>query len=651
MRGRRLKLSEKAKSALFDVSDAASLSSERSNSLSSELSDWKPKEKGNHDVRSLLAPVIEKPIEIKDPQNKTATRPPLVSKKKDSNQAPSYKTLPVGIISDIFKPRWAKASNPWGSSDHREGDVVLALPIDGFTSHEVPFSGKRFVEKPFASHSPYMETHVPPEDGVQLLRLSRDRLGLTPWGFTFAVHEFGGACLVTSVDSMSPASNAVVHGSTTATSLNVHDLVLSVNGSDIGGMTELGLEVELDISGPDILLAISRYRFAAREERKSNAKEEATLASFEEKLGDKKQLGWHELTLTGDDLSVPYLLSPLEGTEDVQRNTANVFAEDDDLESDVDRSDSQSGSVLVDKQPLQQRQHSAIALEATVVDSGSAIPGDTKTKPTTESDNPCPGETTCNMEQIVEASTGGDASESVDQYENDENVWSGCVCGEIHEPPIPVFWIQCDRCDAWFNVWERCIRVSEEEAAQLTKFICWSCLPPDISDEHEATMVEVNSKEIASMRDSKDIDAEGNEMMGAVSTTPRVDGRMNAQPVSAHHDAGKLSHDTQKRSLQRGPRKRRKIEDFVLKPEKKRRLIQAGDIVEVAKRTWIGINELGGVGRVLRVTTGGDGSSLYDVKYVIGTRMEFGIDAKWVEIHDVSVTAARRSLTRNSVEK
>lgn len=70
---------------------------------------------------------------------------------------------------------------------------------------------KRFVANPFEAGSPYHATHKSPArgEGYSVLSLVRDRMGLRPWGFTVRLHEFGGACLVDSVEPLSPAEAAV----------------------------------------------------------------------------------------------------------------------------------------------------------------------------------------------------------------------------------------------------------------------------------------------------------------------------------------------------------------------------------------------------------------------------------------------------------
>ena len=65
-----------------------------------------------------------------------------------------------------------------------------------------------------------------------------------------------------------------------------------------------------------------------------------------------------------------------------------------------------------------------------------------------------------------------------DDFDDDENPWLGCVCGNSHPNPIKVFWIQCELCDAWYNVAEECVGFNEESAGTIDKWCCWACNPP-----------------------------------------------------------------------------------------------------------------------------------------------------------------------------
>ena len=127
-----------------------------------------------------------------------------------------------GCRDDIPAPRgskWIPCPNPWGKVGHEEGDIVIFSPFQSESTgdllslhHQGPGGTipKRFVANPFEESSPYLETHRSPDrGGYSVLRLTRDRVGLRPWGFIVRLHEFGGACLVQDVEPLSPAEAAV----------------------------------------------------------------------------------------------------------------------------------------------------------------------------------------------------------------------------------------------------------------------------------------------------------------------------------------------------------------------------------------------------------------------------------------------------------
>ena len=109
----------------------------------------------------------------------------------------------------VTKSKWVQCKNPWGPEEILESDVVLITPNRGLGHHETLFSVSRYEFEPFAESSDYRVTHNTPEDGLHVLRLERDPFAKRSWGFTVRRHEFGGACLVESVDPLSPAETAV----------------------------------------------------------------------------------------------------------------------------------------------------------------------------------------------------------------------------------------------------------------------------------------------------------------------------------------------------------------------------------------------------------------------------------------------------------
>ena len=116
--------------------------------------------------------------------------------------------------------KWIPCPNPWGTIGHEDGNFVIISPFQSETAHDILSifhrgpngSGmpKRFVANPLKEGLPYHATHCSPaRGGYSALRLLRDMTSLRPWGFTVRLHEFGGACLVESIEPLSPAEAVV----------------------------------------------------------------------------------------------------------------------------------------------------------------------------------------------------------------------------------------------------------------------------------------------------------------------------------------------------------------------------------------------------------------------------------------------------------
>lgn len=134
---------------------------------------------------------------------------PATAKKKTKPAESTASAMNLEATTSHTKPNWVPCTNPWGPSGYVEGDVVLTSLSGGFSHHETVYGGRRFVMSPFHSQSDYLITHRTPSEGFEVLQLTRDPMAKLPWGFTYRRHEFGGACLVSSVDPLSPAASAV----------------------------------------------------------------------------------------------------------------------------------------------------------------------------------------------------------------------------------------------------------------------------------------------------------------------------------------------------------------------------------------------------------------------------------------------------------
>ena len=216
---------------------------------------------------------------------------------------------------DNTKPVWVPLNdNPWGEEGYQTGDVLLFGPQRGIGHHETQNLNdnhhRRYKVNPFGDDSTYRTTHCTPEDGLALVCLKRDPLGRMPWGFQPIRDEFGHACLVESVDRHSPASAATFVGvpvpasasasgdggsASTHGALNANDMIIAINGMPVGGMTEAGLELELETTAPRLLLAVSRYKHAEKVARKFAEMERNMLNIMDRAARDDRLMGWREV--------------------------------------------------------------------------------------------------------------------------------------------------------------------------------------------------------------------------------------------------------------------------------------------------------------------------------------------------------------------
>jgi hypothetical protein len=104
---------------------------------------------------------------------------------------------------------WEPCPDPWGQRGYTEGDIVVFSNKAGIGSVETALPSPRFEIDPLSGSCRYKKTHHMPNEGFHALLLQRDPQCTLSWGFSVHRHEFGGACLVSSVEHMSPAHAAV----------------------------------------------------------------------------------------------------------------------------------------------------------------------------------------------------------------------------------------------------------------------------------------------------------------------------------------------------------------------------------------------------------------------------------------------------------
>ena len=490
---------------------------------------------------------------------------------------------------NTLKPNWVDTTeDPWGKPGYVIGDVMLYGPPRGLFHIEILVPSKRYVIDPFALALSYRKSHMTPQEGLTNLTLRRDPFAIQPWGFQMCWHEFGHACLVQSIEPMSPAAAAVsfclislvnsIASSSDRVSLFLYsqtflgvpdsenvstaglknnDMILMVNGKSVGGMTEYAVELELDTSGPLLHLVVSRYRHADGVAREFAKAEAQMLGMLDKAAGDGRLIGWLEVGnadnvplesdceqvgISNESLATPEArsnendiksaayhgsyaadeatLTPdneeaLEA-EDKVGNADNVPLESDCEQVGTSNESSATPEARSNENGIKSAAHHGLyaadeekatltpgneeALEAedgifddisSLVRQRELILERSRRRGNEESNFSSGSESSVGSVPVDSVCNGG--ASSGEDWEKDENAWLGCVCGEIHKKSDNMFWIQCESCNSWHDVSERCVGFGLKEAKDLKDWTCRACPEPETTDPRERIIDSPNS--------------------------------------------------------------------------------------------------------------------------------------------------------------
>ena len=668
----------------------------------------------------------------------SATHPPLVTPLVTNAAANAKSVTPVSPDDGApCKTKWIRCENLWGPEGHVPGDVIVLTPSLGLGHYETVLDfSERYEVTPFSESTKYYKTHSTPEEGYHNIRLQRDSMAMRSWGLTLKRHEFGGACLVESVDPTSPAAAAVSYhcslllsflvrrlfvviltvysflccffflsacsvkvflgstpGSGPAAALRINDMIVGFNGKEVGGMTVEGLHLELETAGPNLSLTISRYKYANQVANRIARAEEKVIAAIDDALNDDCHLGWVDENVTGAsdtslsviaskaldsqlqsevplirhnpaDNAAPELQKDPSSDEPTATSLDTRTAAKNGVNSDTsEASTATQSSFMTPKQSSSQKlvrfqpdpesnEVSAAKVGLVAADSQPETPkatvecseGQPQVKPpespsranddgpvitdsqpetsqemehdSSEGQQKDNSQESCLADISVEEgyesgcerepeqrdvnseddNEGGDDDEEED---DDGNAACGCVCGTIHGGQFVVFWIQCDSCNAWYNVARKCVGFSEEEAVQQGKWCCWACSPPEDDSENEEATVRA----------------------GGGKTQPSDD--------DDDDDDGYHSESSLETKFVRKKKRQRTSEDPRPTNTDPNQVFEKGTVVDVDRE---GSHLYGGMGHVVDSYVDEDGDRCYTVKYIVEGYTEGNIPANYVVV-------------------
>ena len=278
---------------------------------------------------------------------------------------------------------------------------------------------------------------------------------------------------------------------TSSPGLRVNDMLVMVNGKVVGGMTQVGVEMEIETSGPTLLLAISRYKHANDAARKFAEMERKMLRVMDSAARDNRLLGWLEIGNADSPPSPPNRPREHRETSDLSDDFGSRV-----LETPLKKNMPQASVLSYDKPRAEEER--GISYEEPLEDTG-------ENNSTSCSSAVSQSESTLEKSYHLDPqkssySSGSEMDERrhiriedeeisprEEDWDDDENAWLGCVCGKIHkksEHPN-LFWIQCESCSSWYDVSQKCVGFGMQEAKTIENWTCWAC--PEIDPEEQSS--------------------------------------------------------------------------------------------------------------------------------------------------------------------
>lgn len=297
-------------------------------------------------------------------------------------------------------------------------------------------------------------------------------------------------------------------------------MILTINGKVVGGMTQVGVELELETCGPRLVLGVSRYRHADDVAKAFAATEHEMLAIMDNAAKDYRLIGWLEV---GNAKPPP-------------RPAAN------EKKSDQDDGDEKLGDrAESNRNETAQRDWLALAADADIIDISNDEDDDSNAGHHVMEDRKLPHErrvvaspencpfSAFGLQHAAKSTNSESEDEESKDWEDDDNAWLGCVCGEIHSGSRSnIFWIQCEACESWYDVSSKCVGFTQVEAGSIDKWTCWAC--PDSSQQKS----DADTSNVATTKDADEQDKHRKESSILISrprsTSPAGKGKRSKSP-------------------------------------------------------------------------------------------------------------------------
>lgn len=387
--------------------------------------------------------------------------------------------------------------------------------------------------------------------------------------------------------------------------LRKNDMIMAVDGKEVGGMTEESFKLALELAGSELVLVVSRYKCYSEE---SEVQERRFLSNVDKHINDQNRLHWADIGASSP--SACQNIGKLEETGHIFQKSSPESNESVNFQASPDSTTYQSNQMYIS---AANQGNNRSMLRADLYVTGEKTDSSPPKKRVEAHDSTQSIKQIQSIDEPQDSSVGHDLEEnestsvissvaptdlrsvleadeesSADEFGEDGNAWCGCVCGKEHRAKGSYFWIQCEACCSWFNVYQKCVGFGKKEAESMEEWTCWAC-----GGGGEEISQESSDQRLANLKRESSVHRK--------------------EPIS---EIVLSDEETESATIE----------------EETSRVHKVGSLVHIQEHAWSGVNNPEGIARVTGVHMDKEDGRTYDVKYIVGHSAK-NVFARYVKPH------------------
>lgn len=402
-------------------------------------------------------------------------------------------------------------------------------------------------------------------------------------------------------------------------------MIMTVDGKEVGGMTVESFNLTLELAGSELVLVVSRYKCLSQE---SALQETQLLSEVDKHINDPSRLHWADIgggtsafrkyskmeetgrlfqSSSESPLSVHSKTSPkhIRASNPLKNRNLSLLepvgSKEEEVNFSTSKKQSEAPSSIKQVDNIAEHQDASIRRHEEQSENSSVL---SSVEPT-------------DLRSVLEVD---EESSNSDEFGEDGNAWCGCVCGKEHRTKGNYFWIQCEACCTWFNVYERCVGFGKKEAETMEEWTCWACeegksLKSCDKAEQKREFLKQDREEqtvkiVSPLKSREKIAAQKKRKLGKQDRKETISKKAPSDDETDSIDSTDNSEIT----------------------SQQQQVHEVGSLVFIREHAWSGVNNPEGIARVTGTHMDEEDGRTYDVKYIVG-RSSKGVFARYVTPH------------------